>query len=59
MMPRGRPDFAEHAAFAQAAGDQLGDLAAEIEDQDALGGQTIGGRGEISQRIGHGDTALP
>ena len=32
-----RPDLAINAALAQAAGDQLRHLAAEIEDQDALG----------------------
>ena len=51
MMPRGRqarirvgvgverPDLAINAELAQAAGDELGDLAAEVQDQHALGGQ--------------------
>ena len=43
-----RPDFAINPRVAQAAGDQLGDLAAEVQDQDAFGG--IGG---IRQGIGH------
>ena len=64
MMPRGRhaamrsgvgierPDLAVDAGFAQAARDQLGDLAAEVQDQDAFGGE-CGGGGGIRQGIGH------
>ena len=37
-----RPDFAVDAGLAQAAGDQLGDLAAEVQDQDAFGGVSAG-----------------
>ncbi len=47
-----RPDFAVHSRFAEAAGNQLGDLAAKVQDQDALGG--IGG---IRQGIGHDGVA--
>ena len=47
-----RPDLAIDAGFAQAAGDQLGHLAAEIEDQHAFGGKCSGGGG-IRQGIGH------
>ena len=64
MMPRGRqardpvrvgverPDLAIDAGLAQAAGDELGDLAAEVQDQHALGGER-GGGGGIRQGIGH------
>ena len=43
-----RPDFAIDAGFTQTPGDELGHLAAEIEDQDAFWG--VGG---IRQVIGH------
>ena len=47
-----RPDLAIDAGLAQAAGDELGDLAAEVQDQHALGGER-GGGGGIRQGIGH------
>ena len=65
MMPRGRhardargigverPDLAIDAGLAQPPGDQLSDLAAEVQDQHAFGGER-GGGGGIRQGIGHG-----
>ncbi len=69
MMPRGRhaairpgigverPDFAIDAGLAQTAGNELGDLAAEVQDQNALGGERCGGGG-IRQGIGHDGSGL-
>ena len=46
------PDFAVDAGLAQSPGDELGDLATEIQDQHAFGGER-GSRSGIRQGIGH------
>ena len=47
-------DLAIHAGFADPPGDQLGELAAEIQDQHAVPGGKRFGHGEVSSGGGHG-----
>ena len=48
----GRHDLAIHAGFAHAACDELGELAAEVQDQDAV--LSGGGIGRLGGGLGHG-----
>src|SRR5690606_32931938 len=52
-------DFAVHLGFAHAAGDELGDLRAVVEDEDAVVHGGGGARKEVNPAILAGRAPLP